>query len=157
MILKKPHQVLSVFNAHDRNESQKFRDLLGQVSQDSLGLWSDGNLCQIDRLAALIVDSVEESPYSIEVLQILCRLRPKFACRFFNVANETLYGAHVPSFRSTALKQRPILLYNLLTKAISSGPMFEKVCGLSLARNRADWFTVCYNMCISTFTQLIAA
>lgn len=73
MVLKRSPS-LSVFNAHGRNHSQKFRDLLSQISQDSLELWSESNLCQTDGLAVLIVDSIEQSPYSIELLQILCTL-----------------------------------------------------------------------------------
>lgn len=71
----KPSPIASVFNAHGCNHSQNFRDLLVQVSQDLIELWSNSNLCQIDGLAALIVDSVEQSPYSTELLQILCKLR----------------------------------------------------------------------------------
>lgn len=153
--------ILPVPNAHVRNISQRFQDLLGQVSQESLELWSDGNRCQIDGLTALIVDSIEDSiedlPDSIELLEILCMVYLSLVGSSFNLTNESVGGAHAPSFRDAALKRQPNLLHTLLTKASSSEPMFEKVCGLPLGTNWADWMTVCHNMHISTFSEFIAA
>ena len=148
---------LLVFGADVDDVPQKFRDLLGQVSQESIQLWSDSNLCQIDGVAALIVDSLEQSPHSRDVLQILCTSCLNSVRSLLISANESFRAAHVPSFRDAALNRQPNLLHALLTKASSAEQLFEPVCELSLGTKWADLIVVRHNMHISTFNKFIPA
>lgn len=156
----KPHlptNVLQSPKADGNDTFQKFRDILGQISRESLQLWSSGNLCQIYGLAAIVVDSLEQSLLSIELLQVLCVLHSNIVHLPSNQTNEWVCEACIPSFCDAALKRQPVLLHTLMTKATSSESLFGKVCRLPFGMKWAKWITVCKNLHFSPISKFTAA
>ncbi|KAL2042947.1 hypothetical protein N7G274_004005 [Stereocaulon virgatum] len=84
---------------------QRLHDLLQHVDACLLQRWARANACRIDCLAATILEGLELWPYALEILGIL-------AC--------------IPSFRDAVLRQKPMLLDTLLSKAVGSESGFDK-------------------------------
>lgn len=82
----------------------------------------------------------------------------KFARRFFNLANISLHGARLPSFRVAVLKQRPILLYDVLKKAISSRDLcLKRYAGIRWGRTGLtglQYATTCVFLLLSLSSSL---
>ena len=71
-----------------------------------LQLWARGNPCQVDYLATIVLEALELWPFAVDVLKVM---------------------ASVPSFRNSALQQKPMLLETLFTNAMDSNSGFDKV------------------------------
>ncbi|KAK0509858.1 hypothetical protein JMJ35_007252 [Cladonia borealis] len=85
---------------------QRLHDVLQRIDNQRLLLrWARGNACQIDSLAAAVLEGLELWPNALDILRIL---------------------AYIPAFRDAVLQQKPMLLDTLIRKAIESDSAFDK-------------------------------
>lgn len=83
----------------------KIFHLLNVADSHALQVWARGNPCQIDGLAAAVLDGNELAPFSLDIVQILSCVLP---------------------FRNAVLEQKPMLLDTLLRNATTSEDGFHK-------------------------------
>ncbi|KAL9121926.1 MAG: hypothetical protein Q9187_001518 [Circinaria calcarea] len=86
-------------------------DILHHAKTHDLRDWADGNGCQLNGLAAAVLEELQIWPYTLDIIQKL---------------------APVTAFRDALLRQKPALLIVLLDKAGQSdpdaNPQYEKTC-----------------------------
>ena len=94
---------------------QYLDDTLQHIEPRELPSWAENYIscCQIDALAAAVLDGLQTDPDALHVIQKLCKCIPyEILLRLLNAT----CPAAIVAFRDAILRQRPTLLAALLEK-----------------------------------------